>query len=112
VEESRGGRVASVYKKPDGKWMYQTKQGSWMPLDEHQVEKVEKEAYSVEAKKENPSWWKKPAEEMSIVELKEAAALLGGKYAEELEKKTPKAAKAISATEKLSSAPTIKLKKF
>lgn len=39
------GRVANVYKDPEGKWQYQLKTGSWVPLESSQVEKVEKTAY-------------------------------------------------------------------
>lgn len=42
------GRIANVYKKPDGKWMYQLKTGEWKPLEASQVEAVEAHAYSAQ----------------------------------------------------------------
>lgn len=48
------GRIANVYKKPDGKWMYQLKTGAWTPLESSQIESVEKNAYDPEHKKAAP----------------------------------------------------------
>lgn len=39
------GRVANVYKGENGKWMYQTKQGTWMQLESAYAQAIEKEAY-------------------------------------------------------------------